>query len=336
MELGVYSLAERTGAATARDRIGDIIDYGVHAAGAGLDVFGIGEHHTSRFAVASPAVVLAAVAARTSSIVLTSTVSVLSVLDPVRLYQDFAQLELVSGGRAEVTAGRSAYAEPFDIFGVPIGEYDAVFEEKVGLFLALRGEEEVSWSGRYRAPLERAVIPPRLERRLPLRLGVGGTPRSAERAGRLGLPMTLAVLGGDPAGLAPVVQAYFTSAELHGHDRSSLGVGSASHFFVGRTSQEARDTFYPYYRAYNAEGRGIHLDRSTFEAMASPRGPLVVGSPQEVVDKILRQHELLRLDRFMGQVDIGGIPPKNVRDSIDHFAADVAPVVRRETARKTF
>lgn len=334
MELGTYSLAERTGSASARDRIQDIIDFGIRSDDAGLEVFGVGEHHTPRFAVASPAVVLAAVAARTSSIRLTSTVSVLSVLDPVRLYQDFAQLDLVSNGRAEVTAGRSAYVEPFDIFGVPIDEYDAVFEEKLALFLSLRAQEKVSWTGRYRTPLEQAVIPPGLERPLPLRLGVGGTPQSAERAGRLGLPMTLAVLGGDPAGLARVVETYFATAELHGRDQSGLSVGSASHFHVARASQEARDTFYPHYAAYNAEGRGIHLDRMTFEAMASPRGPLVVGSPQEVIDKILRQHEFLQLDRFMGQVDIGGLPRETVMESIDLFASEVAPVVRRETARR--
>lgn len=333
MELGVYSLAERTGGASAGARVRDIVDYGVRADEAGLDVFGVGEHHTPRFAVASPAVVLSAVAARTSTIVLTSAVSVLSVLDPVRLYQDFAQLDLVAAGRAEITVGRSAYAEPFDIFGVPLDEYDAVFEEKLELLLALRRPDASSWSGRYRPPLAHTGIPPRLGRELPLRLGVGGTPQSAGRAGRVGLPMTLAVLGGDPAALRPVVRTYRDTADLHGHDPSLLGVGTASHLFVGRTSQEARDTFYPHYRAYMGEGRGIDLDRTTFDAMASPRGALVVGSAAEVTDKILRQHELLGLDRFLGQVDIGGLRREDVLASLDRFASDVAPVVRRATAR---
>lgn len=332
MELGAYSLADRTGSADARERVRDIIGYGVHADEIGLDVFGVGEHHTSRFAVVSPAVVLSAIAARTSSILLTSAVSVLSVLDPVRLYQDFAQLDLVSAGRAEITAGRSAYAEPFDIFGVPLEHYDAVFEEKLELLLALRTGEEISWSGSSRTSLTKAVIPPRLKRTLPVRLGVGGTPQSAERAGRMGLPMTLAVLGGDPAGLAPVTDVYREAALRHGHDSSSLSVGSASHFYVGRTSQEARDTFYPHYRAYAAEGRGMHVDRALFDAMCAPRGPLVVGSPREVVDKILRQHDSLGIDRFLGQVDIGDLPRASVLASLDRFAIDVAPTVRRETA----
>ncbi|WP_395244446.1 LLM class flavin-dependent oxidoreductase [Agromyces sp. MMS24-K17] len=343
MELGVYSLTERTeptggteptgaaGRAALLDRVRDVIDYGVRADEVGLDAFGIGEHHTPRFAVASPSVVLAAVAARTSRITLTSAVSVLSVLDPVRLYQDFAQLDLVSGGRAEITTGRSAYGEPFDLFGVPVEAIDDVFEEKLELLLGLRRGTELSWSGRYRTPLQQAVVPPRLDRELPVRIGVGGTRQSAERAGRLGLPMTLAVLVGDPAGLAPIATAYRAAARQHGHDPSTLSIGSASHFHVGPTSREARDTFYPHYRAYVADGRGIHLDRETFDAMCAPRGPLVVGGPREVADKILRQREALGIDRFLGQVDIGGLPRATVLESIDRFAADVAPLVRGVT-----
>jgi alkanesulfonate monooxygenase SsuD/methylene tetrahydromethanopterin reductase-like flavin-dependent oxidoreductase (luciferase family) len=335
MEFGVFSLTERTAGASPAARVADVIDYGIRAEEAGLDVFGVGEHHTPRFAVSSPAVVLAAIAGRTSRITLTTTVSVLSVLDSVRLYQDFAQLDLVSGGRAETTVGRSAYTEPFEIFGVSVEEYDAVFEEKLELLLRLRRDAEVSWVGRFRPPLEHAVIVPRLERELPVRVGVGGTPASAARAGRLGLPMDLALLGGDPAHAAPIVELYRDSASRNRHPSAALGVGAVSHLYVGQTSQEARETFYPHYRAYFADGRGIRLDRAAFERMAAPNGPLLVGSAQEVADKILRQHELLGIDRFMGQVDIGGLPHDMVLASIDRLASEVAPVVRRATGRQS-
>lgn len=324
MQLGVFSLNDISGAATPVQRVREAVEIGVHADRAGLDVFGVGEHHTPRFAVSSPAVVLSAVAARTSTITLTSAVSVLSVLDPVRLYQDFAQLDLVSDGRAEITAGRSAYPEPFELFGVPLEDYDAVFEEKLDLLLAARAGGEVSWNGRHRAPLRGVRLVPALERVLPVRLGVGGTPASAVRAGRLRLPMTLAVLVGDPVRQRPVVDLYRQAAE-----HPDPGVGVVSHFHVGPTSQAARDRFYPHYRSYAADGRGVHVDRQTFEEMTGPRGSLVVGSPAEVAEKIARLDELFGLDRFLGQVDLGGLPFAAVLDSIDRFAGDVAPQLRR-------
>ncbi|MBF4577544.1 LLM class flavin-dependent oxidoreductase [Frondihabitans sp. VKM Ac-2883] len=334
MQLGVFSLTDMTGDVTPGQRVRDIVDFGVHADELGLDVFGVGEHHTPRFAVSSPAIVLAAIAARTSTVTLTSAVSVLSVLDPVRLYQDFAQLDLVAGGRAEVTVGRSAYREPFEIFGIPLDNYDDVFQEKLGLLLRLRAAQEgVTWTGRYRSPLDDALIIPRLERPLPIRVGVGGTPESAVRAGALGLPMTLALLGGDPARMRPIVDRYRAAAASNDIDSAQLGVAGVSHFFVGSTSQEARETFYPAYRTYFRHGRGVHLDRATFNEMAAPHGPLVVGSPQEVTDKILRQHELLTLDRFIGQVDLGGLPREHALASLDRFASDVAPAFRQASQR---
>lgn len=332
MQLGVFSLTDMTGGISQAQRVRDIVNYGAHADMVGLDVFGVGEHHTTRFAVPSPAVVLAAVAARSTRLTLTSAVSVLSVLDPVRLFQDFAQLDLVADGRAEITVGRSAYREPFDLFGVPLEEYDEVFREKLDLLLQLRASRgELTWAGKYRPPLHGATIIPQLTRPLPIRVGVGGTPESAERAGALGLPMTLALLGGDPARMRPVVDRYRTAAEENAVDPGRLGVAGVSHFFVGATSQAARDTFYPAYRTYFRDGRNLHLDRATFEEMTAPHGPLVVGSAQEVADKILRQHELLALDRFIGQVDLGGLPREDVLASIDRFAGDVAPAVRSAT-----
>lgn len=332
MQLGVFSLTDMTGGISPAQRVRDIVEYGAHADEFGLDVYGVGEHHTVRFAVPSPAVVLAAIASRSNKLTLTSAVSVLSVLDPVRLFQDFAQLDLVSGGRAEITVGRSAYSEPFNLFGVQLVEYDGVFEEKLDLLLQLRSSQgELTWAGKYRAPLDRATITPQLSRPLPVRVGVGGTPESAERAGALGLPMTLALLGGDPTRMRPVVDRY-RAAATGNHVRSDrLGVAGVSHFFVGATSQSARDTFYPAYRTYFREGRNLQLDRATFDEMAAPNGPLVVGSPQEVIDKILRQNEALTLDRFLGQVDLGGLPREDVLASIDRFADGVAPALRAAT-----
>ncbi|MDV6271554.1 LLM class flavin-dependent oxidoreductase [Rhodococcus globerulus] len=328
IEFGIYSLADMNSPETAPRRIRDIVDYGVAADKLGLNVFGVGEHHTSRFVVSSPAVVLAAIAARTSSITLASAVSVLSVLDPVRLYQDFAQLDLVSGGRAEITAGRSAYAEPFDIFGVDGTQYDEVFAEKLDLLRVLTTEEVVTWEGRFRTPLDRATVIPRLGRTLPVRVGVGGSLDSARRAGSVGLPMTLAHLGGSAARAKPAVDLYWSSAEAAGYPLSTLGVGLASHLYVGATSQGARETFYPHYRSYFAAGRGTHLDRSTFDAMAGPDGALLVGSAHEIAEKIAAQHQLIGACRFIGLIDLGGLPRIDVVESIERFADGVAPAVR--------
>jgi alkanesulfonate monooxygenase SsuD/methylene tetrahydromethanopterin reductase-like flavin-dependent oxidoreductase (luciferase family) len=328
IELGVYSLTDISSGDHLEQRIRDVVDYGVAADQAGLEVFGVGEHHTARFGVSSPAVVLAAVAARTSSITLTSAVSVLSVLDPVRLYQDFAQLDLVSQGRAEITAGRSAYAEPFEIFGVDQQRYDDVFTEKLDLLLKLVAEPDVTWSGQFRHRLRNATIIPRPKHALPVRVGVGGSPASAQRAGRLGLPMTLAFLGGTPAHAQATADLYWQAGKDAGHPQAALGVGIASHLFVGATSQHARDTFYPAYRAYAAAGRGIQLDRATFEAMAGPNGALMVGSPQEIAEKFAMQRELFGADRFIGLTDLGGLPRADVLGSIERLAVGVAPALK--------
>lgn len=328
IELGIYSLTDNSTGEQPERRIRDIVDYGVAADQAGLDVFGVGEHHTARFTVSSPAVVLAAVAARTSSITLTSAVSVLSVLDPVRLYQDFAQLDLVSGGRAEITAGRSAYAEPFAIFGVDQQRYDDVFTEKLDLLLRLTAEPDITWSGQFRHPLDNATIIPRLEHSLPVRVGVGGSPASAQRAGRLGLPMTLAFLGGSLDHAQRTAELYWQAGEDAGHPRSALNVGIASHLFIGSSSQHAREAFYPAYRAYAAAGRGIHLDRATFDAMAGPDGALMVGSPQEIAEKLATQRERFGANRFIGLTDLGGLPRADVLGSIARLASDVSPIIK--------
>jgi alkanesulfonate monooxygenase SsuD/methylene tetrahydromethanopterin reductase-like flavin-dependent oxidoreductase (luciferase family) len=343
MELGILSLSDRQAdPATGRlhdagSRIREIVSYGVAADQAGLDVFALGEHHSAEFAVSSPAVVLAAVAQATSSIRLTSAVSVLSALDPVRLHQDFATLDLVSQGRSEIIAGRSAFLEAFELFGVDPAGYDEVFTDKLDLLLALREQEQVTWSGKYRPSLNGLAVPPRPQQdRLPLWLGVGGTPASAQRAGLLGLPMVLGLIGGDIRQARPLAELYRRAGLSAGHPAEVLRLGLTSHFFVADTSQGARDTFYPYYREYlrpkTPGGRGWLVSPGQFTATAGATGALMTGSPQEIIDKILLEREILGIDRFIGQIDLGGLPPRLVNRSIELLATEVAPTLRKATA----
>jgi len=342
VELGILSLSDlqrdpATGqrvSAAARTR--EIISYGILADGLGLDVFALGEHHSLDFAVSSPAVTLAAVAQATGKIRLASAVTVLSTADPVRVHQDFASLDLVSGGRAEIIAGRSAFVEPFGLFGVDLSRYDEIFAEKLDLLLALRDSERVTWSGRFRPPLADAEIAPRpVQPRLPVWLGVGGSPGSAVRAGRLGLPMVAGLIGGTFASARRTADIYRQAGEAAGHPAERLRLGLTSHFFVGKTSQGSREVFYPYYREYlrpkTPGGRGWVVSPEDFAQVASPAGALMIGSPQEVIDKIMAERTLLRTDRFLGQADLGGLPPDLVSQSVELFAREVAPAIRQET-----
>jgi alkanesulfonate monooxygenase SsuD/methylene tetrahydromethanopterin reductase-like flavin-dependent oxidoreductase (luciferase family) len=346
VELGILSLSDlqldpATGQRVrAEVRTREIISYAILADRLGLDVFALGEHHSLDFAVSSPAVILAAVAQATRQIRLTSAVSVLSVLDPVRLHQDFASLDLVSGGRAEIIAGRSAFVEPFGLFGVDLSRYDEIFAEKLDLLLALRDSERVTWSGSFRPALADAQVSPRpLQPQLPLWLGVGGTPASAVRAGRLGLPMVLGLIGGTFAHAGPAVDLYRGAWEAAGHPPGRQRLGLTSHFFVGPTSQGSRAAFYPYYREYLRPkapgGRGWVVSPDDFRQIAGPAGALMIGSPQEVAEKIMAERDVLGVRRFIGQIDLGGLPPQLVNQSIELFAGEVAPVIRRETETGT-
>ncbi|MFE7795825.1 LLM class flavin-dependent oxidoreductase [Streptomyces sp. NPDC057460] len=346
MELGILSLSDlQTDPTTGRlhnaaRRTREIVSYAIAADQAGLDVFGLGEHHSPDFSVANPAVPLAAIAQATTGIRLTSAVSVVSTLDPVRLHQDFASLDHLSDGRAEIIAGRSAFLEAFTLFGIDPAHYDDVFAEKLDLLLAIRDNTNVTWSGRHRPALDDMPVPPRPQQdTLPLWLGVGGTPASAERAARLGLPMVLGLIGGDIRRSRPLTEHYRAVGQAAGRTPDRLRLGVTSHFYVGKTSQGARKDLYPYYREYlrpkTPGGRGWLIDSDQFEAVASPLGALMTGSPQEVIDKILAERELLGLDRFMGQIDFGGMPTGMVNDSIELLATEVAPVIRRETSTPT-
>ena len=343
MELGIYTFAElRADPETGRtigpdERVRNLLEEIELADQVGLDVFGVGEHHRPDFVVSAPAVVLGAAAVRTERIRLTSAVTVLSSDDPVRVFEEFATLDLLSGGRAEIMAGRGSFIESFPLFGYDLADYDELFAEKLELLLLLRDSVRVTWSGKHRAPLDDAGVYPRpLQDPLPIWLAVGGNPESAVRAGVLGLPMALAIIGGQPERFAPFAELHRQAGEKAGHGRLPLSINS--HTYVADTSQQAAEEFYPpYAEMMNAIGRergwsGIR--RPDFDALRTRRGALVVGSPQEVTEKILFQHEIFEHDRFLGQISVGTLPHDKVMRSIELFGTEVAPVVRKEIASR--
>ncbi|HXV94917.1 MAG TPA: Atu2307/SP_0267 family LLM class monooxygenase, partial [Gaiellaceae bacterium] len=308
MELGVSTFADVRPAAGGEPvdpgrRLREVLEEAELAEEVGLDVFGVGEHHRPDFAVSAPAVVLAAVAARTERIRLTSTVTVLSSDDPVRVFEEFATLDLLSGGRAEIMVGRGSFIESFPLFGYDLADYDSLFAEKLELLLRLRESARVTWAGRHRAPLDgQGVYPRPLQEPLPVWVAVGGTPESAVRAGRLGLPMMLAIIGGMPERFVPFARIHREAAEQAGREPSpALGVNS--HTYVAETSERAAEEFFPAYTGMmNAVGRErgwAPIGRKEFDELRSPRGALAVGSPDELAEKILFEHELFGHDRFL-------------------------------------
>ncbi|MGX6446327.1 LLM class flavin-dependent oxidoreductase [Neobacillus sp. K501] len=341
IEIGIYTLADigpnplNGKTITSRDRINEIIQAAKLADEAGLDVFGVGEHHRLDYASSSPAVILASIAQVTNRIRLTSTTSVLSTLDPVRLFEDFATLDLLSDGRAEILAGRGAFIESFPLFGYSTNDYDELFEEHMNLLLQLNEKETITWAGKYRSSLTNAEIAPRpVQEKLPIWIGVGGTPESAVRAGRFGVGMALAILGGNPSRFKPLVDLYRQAGIEAGHSSDTLKVCVTGHAYLAETTQQAKDEFYPYYSNYwgyvnRQRGMGTRMSRDDFEHMASPDTALFVGSPQQVVEKILQQYELFGHQRFLAQLDIGGQPFKNVAKGIELLATKVAPIVKK-------
>jgi probable LLM family oxidoreductase len=340
MDIGLYTFADITHDPTTgttlgyEQRIREVLDAAKLCDELGLAVFGVGEHHRLDMAISSPAVVLAAIAEATKNIRLTSTVTILPTLDPVRVFQDFATVDLVSGGRAEITVGRGAFVESFPLFGFDLADYDALFAEKLELLMKLNAAGRVTWEGKFRTPLADAEISPRpANGTLPIWIGVGGAPESAIRAGRLGLPLTLANISQPPAKFAPQIEAYREAGAEAGHDPATLKVAIAGHLYVGKDSKKARDEFYPHYAAYfrdhAVKGRyAMEITREEFDKRAAPDGPLFVGSPQEIVDKIERGRELFRHDRYLGQIDIGGLPYAKVASGIELLAGEVMSAVR--------
>ena len=340
-EIGIYTLADLgpdplTGKTiSAKQRMDEIIKAAQLSEEAGLDVFGIGEHHRLDYVVSSPAVVLAAIAHATKRIKLTSATSVLSTLDPVRLFEDFATLDVISNGRAEILAGRGAFIESFPLFGYSTDHYDELFTEHMDLLLQLNQNEKVTWSGEFRAPLQNAAISPRpIQDQIPLWIGVGGTPESAQRAGRFGVGMALAILGGNPNRFKHLVDLYRQAGMEAGYSPEALKVGVTGHAYIAKTTEQAKEEFYPYYSNYwyyvnRQRGFGRKMSREEFEEMAAPDTALFVGSPDQIVEKVLHQHELFGHTRFLAQVDIGGLPFEKVAKNIELLATEVVPQIRK-------
>ncbi|HYC51120.1 MAG TPA: LLM class flavin-dependent oxidoreductase [Gemmatimonadaceae bacterium] len=338
MELGIFTFAETPQGApgAAGTRLRNLIEEIEVADAVGLDVFGVGEHHRPDYAISSPAVVLGAAAARTRRIKLTSAVTVLSSDDPVRVFQDFATVDLISSGRAEIMAGRGSFIESFPLFGYDLADYDVLFSEKLDLLLQLREHEHVTWSGRHRAPIQALGVYPRPERVIPLWIAVGGTPQSAIRAGTRGLPLAVAIIGGAPERFASLVNLYRDAGRRAGHDAATLKVGINSHGFVADTTQEAIDTYYPgHAEVMDRIGRERGWppqSRAQFDAERSPHGALLVGSVEEVAEKILYEHEIFRHDRFLLQMSVGPMPHAKLMRAIELFGTKVAPIVRAAVA----
>ncbi|NAZ81447.1 LLM class flavin-dependent oxidoreductase [Kineococcus sp. R8] len=345
MEIGISSFAEttadpRTGAVMGHpQRLREVVEEIVLADQVGLDVYGLGEHHRPDYASSAPAVVLAAAASRTDRIRLTSAVTVLSSADPVRVFQDFATLDGISGGRAEIIAGRGSFIESFPLFGQDLDDYDELYAENLELLLAVRAAEKVTWRGGHRPAIaDRGVYPRPVQDPLPVWIGVGGNPASVVRAGTLGLPLAVAIIGGMPEQFAPLVELYRETGRRAGHEESSLRVATHSHGFVADTSQRAVEVNFPSMQVamntIGAERGWHHYGRTSYEAARSPRGALLVGSPQEVAEKVLRQRADLGIDRFMLHVSVGTMPHREVLRAIELLGTEVAPVVRAEAAAR--
>lgn len=340
MELGVATFADLASGISPRQRMRDLLEEAELADQLGLDVFALGEHHRPDFLVSSPAVVLAAIAVKTERIRLSSAVTVLSSDDPVRVFQQFAEVDLLSDGRAEIMAGRGSFIESFPLFGYDLDDYDELYAEKLELLLKIREHTHVTWSGRLRAPLENAGVWPRpLQQRLPVWVAVGGSPQSVARAGTLGLPLTIAIIGGQPARFAPLVELYRRAAAEAGHDAQETRLAINTHAFVGATSAEADSAFAaPYLAMMNRIGRERGWPPSglrEYEALRSPEGAVAAGSPEQVAEKLLYEHELFGHDRYIAQMSVGAVAHRDVLRSMELFGTQVAPVVREEVARRS-
>lgn len=339
MEIGIDSFAKKTqtneGGTIADNALAmkELIDRIVHADKVGLDVFGIGEHHREEFLDSAAHNILSAAAARTENIKLTSAVAVISAMDPVRLFQNYATLDLISNGRAEIVAGRGSFTEAYPLFGLDFKDYDDLYAEKLDLLLKIRDEEKVTWSGRFRPQMvDQAVYPRPLQDKLPVWVGVGGTPASFVRAGALGLPLMVAVIGGETHRFRPLIDLYYEAAEKAGVDKSQLKVGLHSLGFVANSREEAIEKYYPGYRVwFNQIGqeRGwppVTMER--FEQQIGELGAYVIGSPEEVAEKLIRHSKALGgISRFTFQIDNAGLTHEDLMETYTLIGEKVKPLV---------
>lgn len=334
----MYTFADLGPAISAGERLNNLVEEIELADTVGLDVYGVGEHHRPDYAASAPVIVLAAAAARTKNIRLTSAVTVLSSDDPVRVYQNFATLDLLSHGRAEIMVGRGSFIESYPLFGYDLNDYDVLFSEKLDLLLKLRAQEHVTWSGTIRAPLNNAGIYPRAQQTpLPVWVGVGGTPQSVVRAGTLGLPMALAIIGGEPARFKPHADLFRESAKRAGHKDVPLSLNM--HGFVADDAKAARDTFFPGYAEVmtriGRERGWPPTTRAQFEASCGPNGHLIIGNAKDVADKIIGLHRIFGNERILVQMGLGSLPHKDMLRAIELMGREVAPLVRAAVGGRT-
>ncbi len=338
MEFGLYTFVENTPhpqldrMLTPAERFKNLLEEIELADEAGLDLFGIGEHHREEYLSSSPTTILAAAAARTKQIKLSSAVTVLGSEDPVRAYQQFSTIDQLSEGRAEIMVGRGSFVESFPLFGYDLEDYEELFEEKLDLLLKLRENETISWSGKHRPDIDnRGVYPQPYQDQIPVWRAVGGTPKSAYQAGALGLPMALGIIGGQPEQFKQLADVHKRGAEENGHNPPNLSINS--HGFIAEDSKEAADIAFPAFKVtmdkIGKERGWPPMTRDKFEASRTLRGANAVGDPQEIIDKVLFQHEIFGHDRFLLQMSVGSIPHKKLLKSIELFATEVKPAVNK-------
>ncbi|UZR96909.1 LLM class flavin-dependent oxidoreductase [Chondrinema litorale] len=320
-----------------KQRLNEMIEQVKLSEELGLDCFLLGEHHRPDYVVSSTEIVLAALASVTNKIKLGSGVTVLSSADPVKVYQDYSTLDLLSDGRAEIVAGRGSFIESFPLFGYDLKDYNALFEEKLDLLLQLNEKETINWEGKYRAPIKDQTVYPRPEQALPIWIAVGGTPESVYRAARLGIPIIFAIIGGMPSQFKPLIDFYKQEYEKNGHDMSKMKVGVHSHTFVTETNEQLISNYFPYYAAQMdrvGQSRGWPpYSQRQFMGGISKDGALFMGEPNEVADKILETIEMFGLDRYVAHIDVGGPEHKDLMKSIELYGTKVVPQLRKASSK---
>lgn len=340
MEFGLYSLGDHTvnpltgERISAQQRIQELIEMSQLAEQAGIDVFGVGESHQTHFTTQAHTVLLGAIAQATSKIKVTSSSTVLSVSDPVRVYEDFATLDLISDGRAEIVAGRGSRVGAYHLLGVDLQDYEEIFEEKLELLKQINEEDYITWQGAFRAPLKNAQILPQPKHgSLPIWRAVGGPPASAIKAGYMGIPMMLTTLGGPAINFKHSVDAYRETAEENGHDSSTLPIGTTSLFYVADTTKEALKGMYPHINSGFEAIRGGGYPKQQFAQAPDTRDALMVGSTQQIIEKLLYQYELYGMQRFMAQLDFGGVPFDKIMKNIEIIGEEIIPAIKKYTAK---
>lgn len=340
LEFGLYTLGDHipnplTGERiSARQRIQEIIELAKLAEEAGIDFFSVGESHQEYFTTQAHSVVLAALAQATEKIKLSSSSTIISTLDPVRVYEDFATIDLISEGRTEIIAGRASRVGNFDLLGYSLRDYEELYEEKFDLLLKINEEEVVNWDGRFRAPLKNAKVLPRpLNGSMPIWRAVGGPPASAIKAGYAGVPMFLATLGGPATSFKRSIDAYRQAAQINGHDPSQLPIATAGFFYAAETTQQAQREVYPHVNQGMQLINGQGYPKQHFAQGADKRDVMNIGSPQQIIEKILYQHELFGHQRYIAQMDFGGVSFDQLKKNIDLIGTEILPAIKKYTAK---